>query len=354
MMVDRDFKITYLNQRSLKLLQQHEALFRKHWPNFNAQKEALIGTCIDMFHKDPNHQRQLLSNPANLPYKTTITIDDVSLELNVSALIDESGNYIGNTLEWDDVTEVRKNQNEVARLKAAVGQAMTAMVMIDRDFNITYMNGETLTLFRKYEAEFRSVWPGFTASEEWLMGRCIDDFHRNPAHQRAMLADPGNLPYSTDISVGDIKIELNVSAIMDSNGQYIGNTLEWRDVTAIRANEIQVGRLVSAVEGMTTNLMMADKDGIIQYLNPSLKKLLNSRASELRGMFPGFDVDALVGRSIDSFHKNPAHQRGIISDPSRMPYTANIRVGSLSFSLTCIAMHDSSGNFIGPACNGKM
>lgn len=32
-----------------------------------------------------------------------------------------------------------------------------------------------------------------------------------------------------------------------------------------------------------------------------------------------------------------------------MPYTAHIRVGSLSFSLTCIAMRDAAGNFIGPA-----
>jgi len=32
-------------------------------------------------------------------------------------------------------------------LQAAIDQAQTAMVMIDRDFLITYLNEETLTLF---------------------------------------------------------------------------------------------------------------------------------------------------------------------------------------------------------------
>lgn len=58
--------------------------------------------------------------------------------------------------------------------------------------------------------------------------------------------------------------------------------LEWRDVTEEREKEQEVGRLASAVKGMTTNLMMADKDGIIQYLNPALATLLKSRESDLQ------------------------------------------------------------------------
>ncbi|POB67590.1 methyl-accepting chemotaxis protein, partial [Vibrio vulnificus] len=83
----------------------------------------------------------------------------------------------------------------------------------------------------------------------------------------------------TDIAVGDIRIELNVAAVKNAKGEYIGNSLEWRDVTEQRINEEQVGRLASAVAGMTTNLMMADKNGIIRYLNPALENLLRSRES---------------------------------------------------------------------------
>ncbi|NVD08637.1 PAS domain-containing protein [Vibrio sp. JPW-9-11-11] len=349
MMIDRDFNITYLNAKSLELLKHHEAVFQSVWPNFKATQEFLLGYCIDAFHTDPNHQRQLLSNPANLPYTTTITVKDVKIELNVGAIIDELGNYVGNTLEWSDVTESLKQSHELSRLQAAIDQTQTAMVMIDRDFFITYINQETLQLFSKHEATLRSVWSGFTASEEWLMGRCIDEFHRNPAHQRALLADPGNLPYSTDIQIQDLKIELNVAAIHDGKGNYIGNTLEWRDVTQERAKEEEIGRLASAVAGMTTNLMMADKEGIITYLNPSLESLLRSRETDLQKVLPGFDASNLVGKNIDVFHKNPSHQRNIIANPDRLPFSSNIAVGGLEFHLTCIAMRDGQGNYIGPA-----
>ncbi|KXF80117.1 aerotaxis transducer Aer2 [Enterovibrio coralii] len=349
MMVDRDFKVFYVNKKSLELLKLHEDLFRTKWPSFRAEKDWIVGNCIDMFHANPAHQRQLLSNPANLPYDTIIKIDDVSLRLVVGAVVDDKGDYVGNTLEWDDVTAQLKAENERARLQAAVDQSLTAMVLIDRDLQITYVNEETINLFEKHQASFRQMWPGFTATKDWLMGRCIDEFHKNPAHQRQLLSNPANLPYKTDISVADLTIELNVAAINDAKGNYIGNSLEWRDVTDLRSRELQVGRLVSAVEGMTTNLMMADKDGNITYCNPALTKLLSSREDELRQNFPGFKANDLVGKNFDIFHKNPSHQRSIIGNPDRLPYTAQIKVSGLEFELTCIAMYDATGNYIGPA-----
>ncbi|RSD30648.1 aerotaxis transducer Aer2 [Vibrio pectenicida] len=349
MMIDRDFNITYINQKSIDLLKSHESLFQTVWPNFHASEEFLMGYCIDGFHTNPAHQRQLLSNPSNLPHTTTITVKDVQIELNVGAIIDAKGNYVGNTLEWSDVTDALKQRDDIARLRAAVDQAQTAMVMIDRNLNITYVNQATIQLFGIHEAVLRTVWSGFTASEDWLMGRCIDEFHKNPAHQRQLLSTPNNLPHKTDIDIADIKIELNVAAIMDAKGNYIGNTLEWQDVTARRAKDQEVGRLASAVKGMTTNLMMADKEGIIQYLNPSLSNLLKSRESDLQKALPGFDASNLVGKNIDVFHKNPSHQRNIINNPDRLPFSSNVAVGGLEFNLTCIAMHDAQGNYIGPA-----
>ncbi|KQB09921.1 methyl-accepting chemotaxis protein [Vibrio metoecus] len=235
------------------------------------------------------------------------------------------------------------------QLLSALNAAQTALMMIDRDFRITYFNHQTLLLLKQHEALFRSVWPDFRAEADFLQGYCIDHFHINPRHQRSMLADPKNLPYTTVINIKGVKIELNVGAIIDDRGGYIGNTLEWRDVTEEIKREQQIGRLASAVEGMTTNLMMADKEGIIQYLNPALLQLLSHREPELAKAFPGFKAAELVGKNIDIFHKNPAHQRSIISNPDRLPFSSMIKVGSLEFNLTCIAMRDAKGEYIGPA-----
>ncbi|ASO30536.1 methyl-accepting chemotaxis protein [Vibrio anguillarum] len=235
------------------------------------------------------------------------------------------------------------------QLLSALNAAKTALMMINRDFQITYLNKQSLILLKQHEVLFQSVWPDFKAEESSLIGYCIDGFHVNPQHQRQMLSNPANLPFTTMITIKGVKIELNVGAIIDEDGIYIGNTLEWRDVTQEIAKEQEIGRLASAVEGMTTNLMMADKEGIIQYLNPSLTKLMRTRESELRTVLTSFDVNNLVGQNIDIFHKNPGHQRSIIANPDRLPFSSNIKVGALQFNLTCIAMHNHKGEYIGPA-----
>ncbi|ASG05988.1 methyl-accepting chemotaxis protein [Vibrio anguillarum] len=235
------------------------------------------------------------------------------------------------------------------QLLSALNAAKTALMMINRDFQITYLNKQSLILLKQHEVLFQSVWPGFKAEESSLIGYCIDGFHVNPQHQRQMLSNPANLPFTTMITIKGVKIELNVGAIIDEDGIYIGNTLEWRDVTQEIAKEQEIGRLASAVEGMTTNLMMADKEGIIQYLNPSLTKLMRTRESELRTVLTSFDINNLVGQNIDIFHKNPGHQRSIIANPDRLPFSSNIKVGALQFNLTCIAMHNHKGEYIGPA-----
>jgi methyl-accepting chemotaxis protein len=50
------------------------------------------------------------------------------------------------------------------------------------------------------------------------LGQCIDIFHKNPEHQRKILADPSNLPYNAKIKLGDETLDLRVTAVNDENG----------------------------------------------------------------------------------------------------------------------------------------
>jgi methyl-accepting chemotaxis protein len=237
------------------------------------------------------------------------------------------------------------DKTELARLRSAVGGAMQAMMMIDRDFNITYVNQATTNLLKKHEAILRSVYPGFDASN--MVGQNIDIFHKNPAHQRQMLSTPQHLPYQTDIHIADLTFQLNVSATMDQAGNYIGNTLEWDDVTETRRKEMEVARLQSAVDGAQANLMICDMDLVITYANPAVVKMLSGRAEKLRQIFPGFDPNNLVGQCIDQFHKNPAHQRQLLVNPALLPFQSEIEVGGLEFALNATAVVDHQGNMMG-------
>ena len=241
--------------------------------------------------------------------------------------------------------EQKTQLDAVARLKGAVDQSQTAIMMVDRDLKITYVNQATTDLLKKHEAILRGLFPGFDAGN--MLGVCIDSFHKNPEHQRTLLANPANLPYTTDISLGPLTIQLNVTAIMDANGEYVGNNLEWSDVTEQRAREVEVARLQSAVDGAQANLMICDNDLNITYVNPAVKEMMSRREAELRKVFPGFSVARLVGSNIDQFHKNPAHQRALLSDVNNLPVSAEIEVAGLEFTVNATAILDHQGNWMG-------
>jgi len=342
MMIDRDFEITFVNDATLNMLRPYEDTLQEVFPGFDL--ENLVGQNIDDFHKNPAHQRKLLANPKNLPYQTDIQVGPLTFRLNVAAMMDGK-DYIGCALEWANVTEIRARELEVARMSGTIDGAMTAIMNIDRDFKITYVNDATITMLRPFVDTLKEVFPGFDLDN--LLGANIDQFHKDPSHQRKLLADPKNLPYSTDISVGPLKFNLNVTAIKDPDGNYMGNGLEWNNVTEQRAKEIEVARLESAVSGASTALMLCDQDRVITYCNPAVVNLLQNRITEIRQVFPGFDLSTVVGTCIDGFHKDPSLQIGILSDVNRLPYNTQIELVGLHFDLTATAVLDPEGNMMG-------
>ena len=137
-----------------------------------------------------------------------------------------------------------KAGTEAIRLAAAIDGAKSAIMMIDRELIVTYANRSTFALIKGYEAEFKAIYPTFNLDA--LVGTCIDVFHKHPEHQRKMLADPSNLPHTVDIHVGRLTFSINVTATVDPSGNYIGNTLEWYDMTEVRAKQNEVARLQAA------------------------------------------------------------------------------------------------------------
>ena len=343
MMVDRDLVVSYANKSTIALLTKHQDTMRTIYPGFEAAN--LVGQCIDQFHKNPSNQRGVLNNPANLPYQTDIEVGPLKFALNVTAIIDGSGEYVGNCLEWSDVSELREKEDNVTRLQGAVDNAMTAIMMIDRDFNVTYANSSTIKILTDNSEELGKMFRGFDPHK--LVGGNIDMFHSNPAHQRKLLSDPANLPYQTDIEVGPLKFNLNVTAIMDASGDYIGNCLEWQDVTLQRQKEDDVARLESAIHGSQTNMMLCDQDLNISFVNPAVQEMMKKRQFELQKAFPGFDAANLVGQNIDQFHKNPGHQRALLADVNALPASAEISVAGLEFSVNATPILGVNGEWKG-------
>jgi methyl-accepting chemotaxis protein len=136
-----------------------------------------------------------------------------------------------------DTEEIDALKMAVSRFQQIAEKVSVAVMIVDRDFIVTYLNAASKQLFAKNAAEFRKLWPHF--DDRHIVGTCIDLFHRDPASQRRLLSDPRNLPHRADISVGPLKISLCVNGLFDLAGNYLGNILEWADVTTLRTLESQ-------------------------------------------------------------------------------------------------------------------
>lgn len=133
--------------------------------------------------------------------------------------------------------EVRSNA-----MKAAAIEATSAGLMItDTDFRILHVNPTIVKLFRHRIEALRTVTADF--DPERLIGRNIDEFHKNPDHIRALASDPKRLPLETDIPLGDVRLRIGISPIQNDAGEVVGTVVEWADVTDERRNQALLGAI---------------------------------------------------------------------------------------------------------------
>ena len=105
-------------------------------------------------------------------------------------------------------------------------------------------------------------------------------------------------------------------------------------------------RIRTALEEVTTNVMIADADRTIVYANQPLMRMLADAEQDLRRDLPAFDVRTMVGSSIDVFHKKPEHQSRILSQ-LQGTHRAQIHVGGRVMQLIINPVTDSDGQRIG-------
>lgn len=92
-----EFRINYANKQSITML----ARIQQHLP---VTMDKIIGSSIDIFHKEPSRIRELLKDPRNLPHSAKVKIGPEVMQLQVSALMDAKGRYVGPVLAWDIIT----------------------------------------------------------------------------------------------------------------------------------------------------------------------------------------------------------------------------------------------------------
>jgi methyl-accepting chemotaxis protein len=250
MFADKDLVLRYMNPASFETLKSIE----EHLP---CRVEDIVGSNIDIFHKDPVHQRTILGDPKQyLPIRSEIKVGPEILDLLVSPITDADGNHIGAMASWSVITEKVRLEHEMARVRSMMENAPTNMMFADKDLVLQYMNPASF-------ATLKSIEEHLPCKVDDIVGNSIDIFHKNPVHQRTILGDPKQfLPMRSQIQVGPEVLDLLVSPITDANGEHIGAMASWeviteklrieRDAAESAADTEAVNRVMSALQGATS------------------------------------------------------------------------------------------------------
>lgn len=105
-------------------------------------------------------------------------------------------------------------------------------------------------------------------------------------------------------------------------------------------------RVQSALDCATANVMVADENNIIVYMNPTVENMLRNREEQIRTELPKFRVDEILGGSIDRFHKNPAHQQRMLADLTSA-HEASLSLGGAMFDLIASPIFSNDGQRLG-------
>lgn len=248
------------------------------------------------------------------------------------------------------ITESERISAEVLRIKIALDNAATNVMIADTDRNIIYMNRAVSAMFEKAEQALRSHFADFDLNT--IMGSKLERFYPD-RQQQAQLIDALNNAQKTQLVLGGRTFTIVANPVLNDKQQRLGTVLEWDDITEQLAAMLEAQRIAAenlrikiALDGCATNVMIADNDGQIIYANQAILAMLKRLESQLRGALPNFKADQVVGANMNIFHQRPEHQQSMLRNLTTT-YRTQIQVNGLSFALTANPVINQAGERLG-------
>lgn len=147
----------------------------------------------------------------------------------------------------------------------------------------------------------------------------------------------------------DIWLQASYNPIIGLDGKPVKVVKYATDITkAVLADKEQAiksaeaFRIQTTLDSASTNMMMADNDGIIRYMNASTERLMRSSESNFRKVLPHFEAAKIIGQNFDIFHKNPAHQRNLLAGLTK-EHVVEMPLGDMFVRLKAMPIFDNAG-----------
>lgn len=197
--------------------------------------------------------------------------------------------YKVNVFRHDKGNTINKSLNN--DLSQSVIDVLQGRVMaIDNDLNIISANQSVIEFLSNLEEDIQKDLPHFNAKR--LIGTNIDAFHRNPAHQREMIAAMKQ-PYETSIMIGGHVFNLRAVPLFTHDGKRNGTVMEWSDsLMADYSGQVEaINRSYAVIE--------FDLNGNILHANQIFLDLMGYKLDEVIGQHHKIFVDKKTVNSVD-------------------------------------------------------
>ena len=175
----------------------------------------------------------------------------VYIQASYNPIRDRDGRLVKVVKYATDASEAVRLREEMALFKPMVESARINLMLCDLDFTIKYVNPASLATLKTIEQHL-------PVKAHEVVGSKIDIFHKDPAHQRAMLATDKHLPHNAKIRVGPEHLDLTAVAIYNRDGQYVGPMVNWSIITpqVKMADDFEstVATIASVVSSSSTEL----------------------------------------------------------------------------------------------------
>jgi methyl-accepting chemotaxis protein len=140
----------------------------------------------------------------------------------------------------------------------------------------------------------------------------------------------------------EVWLQASYNPVLDPNGRVMKIVAFSTDITKDVEAEVANQRYASMTESASLGVMFADTDGVIRYMNPACRRVMQRLEPHVRRR-----PEQIIGSNIDMFHRDPGVARAKLADASRLPGAARVTMGDETVMLEYSALTDGQGKRIG-------
>ena len=164
------------------------------------------------------------------------------------------------------------------RIRAALDNASSAILVADAKLEIIYVNNMFESLVRELEQDLRKDLPRISASS--LVGSALDVLFQDPAAGRRTI-EALHGKHMEEVCLGGHTLRVVASPVTLKDGERIGTVIEWTNRTQEVAVEIEMERILQSVVAgdLEKRIVLAGKAGFFEKMSRGVNQLADNMAA---------------------------------------------------------------------------